>query len=66
MRGSRGGKGVRTHPQENHKLFGFLYFDPPPPPPPGVKFDPPSPENVGPSLESWKIIVFFKKNRKLS
>ena len=61
MRGSRGGKGVRTHPQENHKLFGFLYFDPPPP---RVKFDPPPPpppENVGPSLESWKIIVFFFK-----
>ena len=60
MRGSRGEKVVLTHPQENHKLFGFFYLDPHPP----EMLDPP--ENVGPPLESGKIIVFFEKNRKSS
>ena len=64
MRGSmQRGKGGPNPPQENHNLFGFLYFDPLPPPPGKVlpPPPPPHPENVGPSLESWKIIVFFKK-----
>ena len=61
------GKGGPTHPRKITNYLDSYTFILWPPPPPRVKvWPPPPPEKFGPSLESWKSVVFFKKNRKLS